>query len=348
MRRVFFLRHARPDIPFGERWCVGSRTDIPLGSYGKIQASLLRFEPDLKGLNAVFCSSLSRSRETALAISSSPVTIPGLEEQDMGVWDGLSFTEIRTGWPELYAIREHDPYTLPEGAETLEHMAERFREAVARCLAESDGDIAVVAHKSSISTVTGCREMLGWASVSVAEYGVNGLKVTEIGRQPHPGLRDEVCDAMMSAADADDALKAHCRAVADLASGLCGMLTGAGLQLSTPLVRSSALIHDIARARKHHPEAGAEWLLELGYPAVAEIIRRHHDLEGTQLDEAAIVFLADKCFEGERRVTIEERFAGSASRCLTREAMEAHACRLETELQIKEKINRILGKTVIE
>ena len=348
MRKIYFIRHARPDIPFGERWCVGSRTDIPLGTYGKIQASLLRFEPELNGLNTVFCSSLSRSRETALAISSSPVTVPGLEEQDMGVWDGLSFTEIRTGWPELYAIREHDPYTLPEGAETLEHMAERFRKAVTRCLAESEGDIAIVAHKSSISTVTGCREMLGWASVSVAEYDGNGLKVTEIGRQPHPALRDEICDVMMSAANADDALKAHCRAVADLASGLCGMLTEEGMKLNAALVRNSALLHDIARAQKHHPEVGAKWLLELGYPDVAEIIRRHHDFDGAELDEAALVFLADKCIEGDRRVTIGERFAGSASHCRTQEAKAAHASRLETALQIKEKINRICGKTVIE
>ena len=106
MRRIYFIRHARPDIPFGERWCVGSRTDFPLGTYGLIQASLLSFEPELKNLDTVFCSSLSRARETALSISPSPVMIPGLEEQDMGEWDGLSFAEIMKGWPELYAARE--------------------------------------------------------------------------------------------------------------------------------------------------------------------------------------------------------------------------------------------------
>ena len=79
-RRIYFIRHARPDIPFGERWCVGSRTDMPLGTFGRIQASLLAFEPELKGLHKVYCSSLSRSRDTALAISASPEIRPGLEE----------------------------------------------------------------------------------------------------------------------------------------------------------------------------------------------------------------------------------------------------------------------------
>lgn len=348
MRRIYFIRHARPDIPFGERWCVGSRTDFPLGTFGLIQASLLSFEPELKDLNAVYCSFLSRSRETALAISPSPVMIPGLEEQDMGEWDGLSFTEIMKGWPELYAIREHDPYTLPNGAETFDHMAGRFREAVARCIAESEGDIAIVAHKSCISTVTGSRESLGWASVSAAEYDRDGLMVTEIGRQPHPELSDEVCEMMLSAAGASDGLKAHCMAVAKLACGLCEELSAKGIKLNVPLVRSSALLHDIARSQKDHPAAGAKWLSELGYPDIADIIRQHHDPDGTDLNEAALVFIADKCISGEKRITIEERFAASAERCHNPEAKAAHAARLNAALSLKEEINRICGKTVIE
>ena len=348
MRRIYFIRHARPDIPFGERWCVGSRTDFPLGTYGLIQASLLSFEPELKNLDTVFCSSLSRARETALSISPSPVMIPGLEEQDMGEWDGLSFAEIMKGWPELYAARENDPYTLPEGADTYKHMAERFRGAVFRCIAESEGDIAIVAHKSSISTITGSREALGWARVSTAEFDHDMLKVTDIGIQPHPALNDEVCDRMMSAAGADEALRAHCTAVADLACEICRMLEAKGLQPDMSLVRSSALLHDIARAQRDHDAVGAKWLLELGYPDVSEIIRQHHDPDSTQLNEAAIVFIADKCIRGESRVTIEERFAGSADRCRTREAKAAHAARLETALRIKIEINRISGDTVIE
>lgn len=348
MRRIYFIRHARPDIPFGERWCVGSRTDIPLGTYGRIQASLLSFVPELKGLDAVFCSSLSRSRETALAVSPYPVMVPGLEEQDMGEWDGLSFTEIIKGWPELYAVREHDPYTLPDGAETYEHMARRFSDAVSRCIGESEGDIAIVAHKSSISTITGSREALGWASVSAAEYDHGRLKVTDIGKQPHPELNDEVCSRMMSAADADDTLKAHCLAVADLAAEICRMLNEKGQLLDISLVRSSALLHDIARAQKDHPDTGAKWLLELGYPDISDIIRQHHDLDGMLLDEAAVVFIADKCIRGKDRVTIEARFTASAERCKTPESAAVHKTRLETALRIRNEINRICEKTVIE
>ena len=93
-RKVYLIRHAMPDIPIGERWCVGGRTDLPLGRLGRLQAALLPFVPELRDLGAVFCSGMIRARQTALPLCPVPREMPGLQEQDMGVWDGLSFREI--------------------------------------------------------------------------------------------------------------------------------------------------------------------------------------------------------------------------------------------------------------
>ena len=123
MRTIYLIRHAMPDIPFGERWCVGGQTDLPLNRLGRMQAALLPSMSELQGLNAVFCSPLSRARETALPLCPSPRVIEGLEEQRMGVWDGLSFTEIMARFPERYAAREADLSVLPEGAESLDAVA---------------------------------------------------------------------------------------------------------------------------------------------------------------------------------------------------------------------------------
>ena len=116
-RTIWLIRHAMPDIPLGERWCVGGRSDFPLGTPGRLQAALLPFAPELRGVQAVFCSPLTRAKETAAALRPDPVVVPGLEEQDMGEWDGLSFAEIKKRVPALYAAREQDPSLLPEGAE---------------------------------------------------------------------------------------------------------------------------------------------------------------------------------------------------------------------------------------
>ena len=40
-RRVYLIRHAMPDIPLGERWCVGGNSDFPLNALGRMQAALL-------------------------------------------------------------------------------------------------------------------------------------------------------------------------------------------------------------------------------------------------------------------------------------------------------------------
>ena len=170
-RKVWLIRHAMPDLPIGERWCVGGRSDFPLGRLGRLQAALLPFVPELQGLDAVFCSSLIRARETALPLCPSPREMPGIQEQDMGVWDGLSFREIRQRFPALYAARELDPSLMPEGAESNETVRRRMTAGILRCLRESEGDIAIVSHKGAIAAILGSREGLDYTCGKRARAG---------------------------------------------------------------------------------------------------------------------------------------------------------------------------------
>ena len=77
-RKVWLIRHAMPDIPMGERWCVGGRSDFPLGRLGRIQAARLPFVPELKAVQAVFASPLVRAIETARPLCEAPRIMPGL------------------------------------------------------------------------------------------------------------------------------------------------------------------------------------------------------------------------------------------------------------------------------
>ena len=88
-RKIWLIRHAMPDIPLGERWCVGGRSNFPLGRLGKLQAALLPFLPELQGLDAVFCSSLLRARETALPLCPAPREMPGLQPRSMPPGSGI-------------------------------------------------------------------------------------------------------------------------------------------------------------------------------------------------------------------------------------------------------------------
>ena len=40
-RTVYLIRHAMPDIPIGERWCIGGRTDLPLQTKRSLAEAIL-------------------------------------------------------------------------------------------------------------------------------------------------------------------------------------------------------------------------------------------------------------------------------------------------------------------
>ncbi len=119
------------------------------------------------------------------------------------------------------------------------------------------------------------------------------------------------CEAILDAAAASDALRRHLHAVATFAGTLADRLTAGGLALDVDLVRAAALLHDVAKGLPRHAEAGAAVVAALGFPEVAAVIARHMDLGRTDppLDEAAIVYFADKLFRDDRLVGLEERFA---------------------------------------
>lgn len=333
MRRVYLVRHGMPDIPLGARWCVG-HTDLPLGTVGRMQAALLPFVPELRG-KPVFCSYLGRALETARPLCPNPMVRDGLEEQNMGEWDGLSFEEIQAQFPELYAAREKNPDLWPDSAETMESVRARMHRSVLRCLEESEGDIVIVSHKSAIASLTGQRPKLLYTSVSTLDWDGTGLHVADVGTLPHPELTEEVCLTLLHTAGAPEPVIAHSRAVAEEALRL-----SEGFPLDRPLLFSSAMLHDIARTEPDHAALGAAWIRALGYPEAADVIAQHHDCDGASPDEAAVLFLADKYTQGTRRVTLEARFAESEKKCGTEEALRAHARRFETARAIEKQLNR--------
>lgn len=150
MRNIFFIRHALPDFPNGDRYCLG-QTDFPLSVQGKIQAIILKhWTKELLLGKSVFCSKLTRAKETADFLTSSPIIVEGLEEMHAGLWDGLSFTEIENRWPEVFAARDGVKNIPIPGAEDINSGLKRFIDAVKDCLAMESKDIVIVAHSTVI------------------------------------------------------------------------------------------------------------------------------------------------------------------------------------------------------
>lgn len=133
----------------------------------------------------------------------------------------------------------------------------------------------------------------------------------------------EECERLLAWFHTPEATVRHSRAVAELAVELadrvrkhraetCVEMTYKSPPIDKHKIYAAALLHDIAKAYPEHPETGAEWLRLLGHTGIADIVADHMDLPEEKLgylNESLIVYLADKQVQGERRVTIEERFA---------------------------------------
>jgi putative nucleotidyltransferase with HDIG domain len=142
----------------------------------------------------------------------------------------------------------------------------------------------------------------------------------------------------------------HCRAVSRVALQLAQALEAAGASIDIELVRTAALLHDIARTRKNHAEAGAHLLASHGFARLAPIVSAHMDLDVNRdrpVDEIQVVYLADKLVDGDRCVEMGPRFRRRMETYGgNRGAVEAIARRWKNARYIRTKVERMTGQSV--
>jgi alpha-ribazole phosphatase len=103
-------------------------------------------------LSAVYCSDLSRAIKSAEIIgapySLKPIVIPALRERNFGIWEGMSFDEIREKYPDEFDAWAGNPLKFsPMGGESTSEMTERVIKSFDEIIAAHAGkNIAVVSH----------------------------------------------------------------------------------------------------------------------------------------------------------------------------------------------------------
>lgn len=142
-------------------------------------------------------------------------------------------------------------------------------------------------------------------------------------RRKLPG--NDACEALLAANGVPEAVRRHSRKVADVALSIAQALRASGLPISLDLTRAGSLLHDLAKGVPDHAEAGAQQLRRYGLTDVAAIVAAHHDLSfSNDLDERAIVYLADKLVSQDQIVSLQARFQRSFERLHSQpEALEA-------------------------
>ena len=116
-------------------------------------------------LKAVYCSGLSRALKSAEIIAKpfglKPNIVDDLKERSFGVWEGMTFDEIKEKWPDAFNAWAENPvkFSPIEGENTLDikkRTMKAFNEIISN---HKDEEIAIVSH-GGITRVILC-EMLG-------------------------------------------------------------------------------------------------------------------------------------------------------------------------------------------
>lgn len=120
------------------------------------------------------------------------------------------------------------------------------------------------------------------------------------------------CQSFYALAKTPEPVQQHCLAVAQKAVEIGEQLGKQQISLQLDLLESAALLHDVCRTKPQHAQAGADFLRQYGLEAVAELVAVHMDWpaeQPIQMNEMAILYLADKLVSGNQHVSLTQRFA---------------------------------------
>ena len=189
MKRLVLVRHGETIWHAEDRY-AGTR-DVPMTEQGLRQADQLAVWAAHAGLSGLWCSPLSRARQTlaptALRLALPLQIEPGLAELDFGAAEGLTRAEIMLRFPLQYANFERDPVThfLPSGEDPTAAI-DRGLKAIHRILGEVDDSarILVISHSTLLRLLL-CH-LLG---IPTSRYRrlfpkIQNVSLTEIGFAP--------------------------------------------------------------------------------------------------------------------------------------------------------------------
>lgn len=197
------------------------------------------------------------------------------------------------------------------------------------------------------------------AEVAVADQGVlldidtmdDYEQLTKFYMQRNIPTYDE-CLALLHKYQVGNKVARHGQAVAAVGRHMADLLNGVGLNLNIELVVAGGLLHDLAKGKPNHPKRGERLIKSKGFSALAGIVASHMDLElapEQEMDEAAVVFLADKLVQGDRLVSLNERFSLPLAKFSGKpEILAAVLRRQQTAEAIRDRITDLVGMGSLE
>ena len=141
---------------------LATRTPLPLNTAGQQQAAQWGNELAGRELVAVYCGDEPTARETARQVAERAEVrlrqLPGLEEVDVGLWEGLTYAQVEDRFPKIYRRWIDNPASVcPPDGECLDAANERLSDALERIARKHKGSTVAVVLGPIALAVTRCR-----------------------------------------------------------------------------------------------------------------------------------------------------------------------------------------------
>ena len=189
---LILLRHGVTVHTLDKRFSGGLGGANPgLSDDGRAQIRLAAqwLAPTAERVEAVVTSPVRRTRESAeiaAAILEAPVVEePGFAEMEFGVWDGLTFAEVGTKYPDQLAAWIGSLDAAPEGGESFRAVERRVLAGLDRTLRAYAGrSVVVVSHVTPIKVLVA--QALGAPLDAVFAMELAPASVSVVSYYPDP------------------------------------------------------------------------------------------------------------------------------------------------------------------
>src|SRR4051794_655460 len=153
---AYLLRHGETPLSTERRFSGRGDPELTEKGWAQARAAAARFSG--RDITAVVASPLRRAAQTASAVAEAVggvvVTDDDLVETDFGDWEGHTWAEIQSEWPDALAAWLADPAAAPPGGESFTAVFARVARARERLAAAyGGGTIVVVSHVTPIKSL---------------------------------------------------------------------------------------------------------------------------------------------------------------------------------------------------
>lgn len=153
--KLYFIRHGQTD--WNVQGKIQGSYDSELNETGISQAQKLSkkvIDNNIK-FTKIYSSKQKRALKTAEILSEVTtvdcIPMEGLEEIDLGDWEGLSWKEVREKYPKEYEEwYQYRRYTKAPYGESYQDMIERVLNALHSIITSNSDDVAIVTHSAVI------------------------------------------------------------------------------------------------------------------------------------------------------------------------------------------------------